>query len=158
MNVSIFSKMVYENKSDWTLGKNKPNSNPIQSQSKPIKPNLPDAQMSVNSILTKEYERNDIFAVSENKAKTNPIQSQFQYLTYPQRAKRKHNYFPMVLFPLTLSTARDYNEIFSLISCFQRTQNERDLEMDKNNLTRRRFWILRRINCCWQLVIVSSGR
>jgi hypothetical protein len=25
VNVSIFSKMVYENKSDWTLGENKPN-------------------------------------------------------------------------------------------------------------------------------------
>jgi len=39
----------------------------------PIKPNLPDAQMSVNSILTKDYERNDIFAVPENKANSNPI-------------------------------------------------------------------------------------
>jgi hypothetical protein len=29
MNVSIFSKMAYENKSNWTLGQNKPNSNPI---------------------------------------------------------------------------------------------------------------------------------
>jgi len=29
MNVSIFSKMAYEYKSDWTLGENKPNSNPI---------------------------------------------------------------------------------------------------------------------------------
>jgi len=36
------------------------------------KPNLPDAQMSVNSILTKDYERNDIFAVPENKP--NPTQ------------------------------------------------------------------------------------
>ncbi len=28
MNVSIFSKMVYENKSDWTLGENEPKTNP----------------------------------------------------------------------------------------------------------------------------------
>ena len=28
MNVSIFSKMAYEYKHDWTLGENKPNSNP----------------------------------------------------------------------------------------------------------------------------------
>ena len=45
--------------------------NPIQTQfkpnSNPIKPNLPDAQMSVNSILTKDYERNDIFAVRKDK-------------------------------------------------------------------------------------------
>ena len=49
---------------------NKPNSNPIQSQ---YKPNLPDAKMSVNSILTKDYEKNDIFAVPENKPNSNPI-------------------------------------------------------------------------------------
>ncbi len=51
MNVSIFSKMDYENIANWTLGENKPNSkpikpktNPIQTQYKaktnPIKPNL----------------------------------------------------------------------------------------------------------------------
>ena len=41
-------------------------------KTKPIKANLPDAQMSVNSILTKDYERNDIFAVPENKANSKP--------------------------------------------------------------------------------------
>jgi len=30
MNVSIFSKMTYEYKSNWTLSENKPNSNPIK--------------------------------------------------------------------------------------------------------------------------------
>jgi len=29
MNLSIFSQMAYENNSNWTLGQNKPNSNPI---------------------------------------------------------------------------------------------------------------------------------
>ena len=28
INVSIFSKMAYENKNNWTLSENKPNSNP----------------------------------------------------------------------------------------------------------------------------------
>ena len=70
MNVSIYLQTAYENKSNWTLGENKPNTNPI-------KPNLPDAQMSVNSILTKDYERNDIFAVPENKPNSNPKQTQF---------------------------------------------------------------------------------
>jgi len=36
MNVSIFSKMAYENKSNRTLGENKPNTNPIQTQTNPI--------------------------------------------------------------------------------------------------------------------------
>ena len=73
MNVNIYNTTVYENKSNWTLGENKPNTNPIQTQSKPIKPNLLDAQMNVSSILTKYYERNDIFAVPENKANSKPI-------------------------------------------------------------------------------------
>ncbi len=30
MNVSRFSQMAYENKRNWTLGENKPNSNPIK--------------------------------------------------------------------------------------------------------------------------------
>jgi len=37
------------------------------------KANLLDAQMNVNSILTKDYERNDIFAVQKNKANSKPI-------------------------------------------------------------------------------------
>ncbi|HUU19374.1 MAG TPA: HNH endonuclease [Sedimentisphaerales bacterium] len=67
MNVSIFSKMAYENKSYWTLGENKPNSNPI-------KPNFQNAQMNVNSLITKDYRKNDDFAVRKNK----PNQTQFQ--------------------------------------------------------------------------------
>ncbi len=41
------------------------------------KANFLDAQMNVNSILTKDYERNDIFAVLENKANSNPIKPNF---------------------------------------------------------------------------------
>jgi len=60
MNVSIFSKMDYENKRNWTLGENKSNS-------KPIKPNLRKAQMNVNSLITKDYRKYDDFAVRKNK-------------------------------------------------------------------------------------------
>jgi len=57
-------------------------------------PNLPDAQMSVNSILTKDYERNDIFAVPENKANSNPIKpnlpdAQRHALSYAEGGKTK---------------------------------------------------------------------
>jgi len=34
MNVSIFSTKDYENKHNWTLGENKPNSNPIAEKPK----------------------------------------------------------------------------------------------------------------------------
>ncbi len=60
MNVSIFSTKDYENKSDWTFGQSKPNSNPI-------KPNLRKAKMNVNLTLTKDYRKKDDFAVRKNK-------------------------------------------------------------------------------------------
>ncbi len=68
MNVSIYLQTAYENKSDWTLGENKPNSNPI-------KPNFQKAQMNVNSLITKDYRKKDDFAVRKNKPNSNPISS-----------------------------------------------------------------------------------
>ncbi len=41
VNINLYSTTDYENKSNWTLGENKPNSNPI-------KANLKRAQMNVN--------------------------------------------------------------------------------------------------------------
>jgi len=60
MNVSIFIKMAYENKRDWTLGQNKPNSNPI-------KPNLKIAKMNANLYVIEDYRKNDDFKVRINK-------------------------------------------------------------------------------------------
>ncbi len=60
MNVNPYNTMNYENKSNWTLGQNKPNSNPI-------KPNLQKAKMNVNSIITKDYRKKDDFEVRINK-------------------------------------------------------------------------------------------
>ena len=105
--------MAYENKSNWTLSQNKPNS-------KPIKANSRKAQMIVNSLITKDYRKKDDFAVRKNKPNSNPIserpkinvklvatkdyenittlkpkknkpkQTQSQNPIYPQRAKIKH--------------------------------------------------------------------
>ncbi len=58
--------MNYEEKSNWTLGENKPNS-------KPIKPNFRKAKMNVNSLITKDYRKKDDFAVQKNKPNSNPI-------------------------------------------------------------------------------------
>ena len=66
MNVTSFYTVDYENISDWTLGQNKPNSNPI-------KPNFRKAQMNVNSLITKDYRKKDDFAVRINKPNSNPI-------------------------------------------------------------------------------------
>jgi glutamine phosphoribosylpyrophosphate amidotransferase len=60
MNVNPYNTKDYENKSDRTLGENKPNSNPN-------KPNLQKAEMNINSLLTKDYRKNDDFVVRINK-------------------------------------------------------------------------------------------
>jgi hypothetical protein len=60
MSANAFSKKDYENTSDWILGQNKPNSNPI-------KPNFQKAQMNVNLTLTKDYIKKDDFSVRINK-------------------------------------------------------------------------------------------
>jgi len=72
MNLSAYIKTAYENIRNWTLGQNKPNSNPNKPNSNPILSAVGRLQMSVSTYCTKDYERNDIFAVPENKAKTNP--------------------------------------------------------------------------------------
>jgi len=66
MNVNIYNITDYENKHNWTLGQNKPNSNPI-------KPNFQKAKMNVNLTLTKDYRKKDDFVVRINKPNTNPI-------------------------------------------------------------------------------------
>ena len=66
MNVTPYNTTYYENISNWTLGENKPNSNPI-------KPNLRKAKMNVSLTLTKDYRKNDDFAVRKNKPNSNPI-------------------------------------------------------------------------------------
>jgi len=60
MNVNPYNTTDYENKSNWTLGQNKPNSNPN-------KPNFLKAQMNVNSLITKDYRKYDDFEVRINK-------------------------------------------------------------------------------------------
>ena len=66
MNVNIYSKKAYENKHNWTLSENKPNSNPN-------KANFQKAKMNVNSLITKDYRKKDDFAVRKNKPNSNPI-------------------------------------------------------------------------------------
>ncbi len=60
MNVNPYNTRDYENKSNWTLGENKPNSNPI-------KANLQKPKMNVNSFITKDYRKKDDFDVRINK-------------------------------------------------------------------------------------------
>ncbi len=49
MNVTSLITVDYENISNWTLGENKPNSNPN-------KPNLPEGKIDAKCVVTKDYE------------------------------------------------------------------------------------------------------
>ncbi len=60
MNLNLYNTRDYERKRDWTLGQNKPNSNPI-------KANFQKAKMNINSIITKDYRKKDDFVVRINK-------------------------------------------------------------------------------------------
>jgi len=60
MNLSIYSQTAYKNISNWTLGENKPNSNPN-------KPNCRKGKIDAKSVFTKDYRKNDVFAVRKNK-------------------------------------------------------------------------------------------
>jgi len=64
MNVNIYNTMDYENKSGWTLGQNKPNSNPILSA-------VGGLQMSM---IQRDTEKTSL----SQSNKTNPIQTQFK--------------------------------------------------------------------------------
>ena len=66
MNVKPYNTTNYEDKSDWTPGENKPNSNPI-------KANFRKAKMNVNSLITKDYRKKDDFVVRKNKPNSKPI-------------------------------------------------------------------------------------
>jgi len=74
MNVNIYNTKNYENISDWTIGENKPNSNPIRQAcvvcegvAGLIKPNLKRAKMNANDFITKDYRKKDDFLVRINK-------------------------------------------------------------------------------------------
>ena len=69
MNVNPYNTTDYENKSNWTLGENEPNTNPI-------KPNFRKAKMNVSSLITKDYRKKDDFAVRKNKPNSKPTCSE----------------------------------------------------------------------------------
>jgi len=57
MNIKFRNRMAYENKHNWTLGQNKPNSNPI----------FLKARMNANVFVRKDYENKTAFRLQQNK-------------------------------------------------------------------------------------------
>ena len=88
INVNSYLTRAYEDFRPCERRKNEPNTNPIrtqtnpikanltqfQSKTNPIKPNLLNTQMNVNSYLARYYEDNRLFGLRQNK----PNQTQFQ--------------------------------------------------------------------------------
>ncbi|MFB0552892.1 MAG: hypothetical protein ACETWQ_06200 [Phycisphaerae bacterium] len=65
MNVNPYNTRYYENKSNWTLGENKPNSNPN-------KPNLVRRRRIANIYDTTDYENIANWTLGQNKPNSNP--------------------------------------------------------------------------------------
>jgi len=74
MNLSILSKMTYENFIPLAEQKNKPNQTQFKANSNPIS-EMP--KMNVSIYYTKVYNNKTAFRRIRNKPKTNPIQTQF---------------------------------------------------------------------------------
>ena len=51
MNVTSIMTRDYENKSNWKLGENKPNSKPIKANTKPIQTQFPKSQNGRKHLL-----------------------------------------------------------------------------------------------------------
>jgi len=66
MNANLCNTTDYEKKRNWTLGENKPKTNPN-------KPNLRKAKMNINLYVIEDYRKKDDFAVRIIKPNSNPI-------------------------------------------------------------------------------------
>ncbi len=75
MNVNKVLTMDYDNKTLSKRGKNKPNTNPIQTQSNPISEK---AKMNVTSIITKGYENKPRFRAKAKQTQYKPNQTQYK--------------------------------------------------------------------------------
>jgi len=100
MSVSIFIRKDYENQPIWRLRENKPN----QSQ------NAKRSNGRLSFLRKQESRHFDRPGFRIKCGMTGGI---------------KHNYLPVALFPLTSSRAGDYNDVFCLMSCLERTPSER---------------------------------
>ncbi len=75
MNIIPYNTTAYERKRNWTLGENKPNSNPIKANSK-------RAKMNINLTLTKDYRKKDDFVVRINKPNFQNAQNERKLICY----------------------------------------------------------------------------
>ena len=99
MNVNLYNTTDYENKSNWTLGENKPNSKPIKANLHFTAENTEDAEKKDISVSDCSIDKYALYAISpcslrtrrlmKNNAKTNPIQSQSKPISVKKCQKCK---------------------------------------------------------------------
>jgi len=85
MNVNSLITMNYKNFIPLAGYKNKPNSNPIQTQTNPILSAVGGFEMNVNAFLQKDYENEPPSGQkkqSQNKPKTNPVLSAVEWANF----------------------------------------------------------------------------
>ena len=89
MNLNQYNTKNYENKRNWTLGQNKPISNPIRQAcvvceglAGLIKPNLRKDKMNVNLTLTKDHRKKDDFSVRINKPNSQNAKNERKVIYY----------------------------------------------------------------------------
>jgi hypothetical protein len=66
VNVSKVLRKDYDKMDTWSIGKNKPNSNPIQSQSNPIKANIMPKQTQFKPKQTQFQRQKNVFGRTKN--------------------------------------------------------------------------------------------
>jgi len=77
MNVSILSKMTYYNKSNWTLGENKPNQTQFKAKTNPI---FKIPKMNVNIYNTIDYNNKTYLPRIQNKPNLQNTKNERKYL------------------------------------------------------------------------------
>jgi hypothetical protein len=142
MSVSLYNRKTYENICVCRLPKNKAKQTQFVFLTAE---NAEYAEMKNICVSACSIEKYGLYPVSPCSLRTRrlmknkPNQSQFVFFTGEnaefaelllfkdlcQCNSIKHNSLPVALFPLTSSSAGDYNEIFCLMSCLERTPSER---------------------------------
>jgi hypothetical protein len=99
MNVYPYNTTDYENKHNWTLGQNKPNSKPIQSQSNPILPTPKGVKQKSDA----GCQRSDICLLASVHGPHDRNQLRLQWHFRAQKTSQKQDFVFQVWYQICLS-------------------------------------------------------
>ena len=78
MNVNQYNKKAYENKCNWALGENKPNSNPIQTQFKPNQSQFAERAKLMQSLYLQRIMKKMRLRAMKKQSQNKPNQTQLK--------------------------------------------------------------------------------